>query len=254
MLPLRQSLARTSNQRLHHHAAASAPRSNMACLRQATEDARLGAPGDVILIGGASLADFRVRDAQSHARHDLTPSHWSLVAILDDNDELLTVPLSPIPDASRVPPSNAIVALPLSAFDDPVVYPNFGILRFPADGPRVLQRARGLRRQRTIVDLPQLLLAWLGYAWGTSGSANPLINGLGVPSAAFVETAFGMADVELTPGLASGSSCPEAIWQAARWWHDFYAESAGVAGDAEANVPIGWWVVRQGRASYIVPK
>ena len=51
--------------------------------------------GDVILLGGRSLSDFRIRIAQSHARHDLTPSYWSLVGtdILGEEDDKPTLNL-----------------------------------------------------------------------------------------------------------------------------------------------------------------
>jgi hypothetical protein len=62
--------------------------------------------------------------------------------------------------------------------------------------------------------------------WGTKGSSNPLLEGKGVPSSAFVETVFAMAGFELTPGLSSASSCPEAMWQSAKWWTDFYEKTA----------------------------
>jgi hypothetical protein len=32
---------------------------------------------------------------------------------------------------------------------------------------------------------------------------------------------LGAAGFELTPGIASSATCPEAIWQAARWWHEY---------------------------------
>jgi hypothetical protein len=252
MLPIRQSLARSPNDRLHHQAISRAPDSNVACLQQARDEKGVGTAGDVVLIGGASLVDFRIRVAQAQARHDLTPSHWSLVGILSEKDELITVPLAPISDASALPASNAIVRMPLDTFDDAATYPNFAVIRFGANARTVLAKAGALRQQRTIIDLPSLILAWLGFVWGTAGSANPLVGGIGLPSAVFVETTFGMSDVELTPGLASASSCPEAIWQAARWWHEFYAKAAAQA-NSESQVPVGWWVVRQGRASYIVP-
>lgn len=260
MLPVRQSQATRSNQRLHHESASRAPRSNLACLGLAREAMGVGDPGDVVLIGGASLADFRIRVAQSHARHDLTPSHWSIVGILSEQGELVTAPLWPLPDPASVPARNAIDTRPLSDFDSVSLYPNLAIVRFPSDAAAVLRHVRRLRRQRTIVDLPSLILAWLGFVWATADSPNPLLSGLGLPSAVLVETVFGMADVELTPGLASASSCPEAIWQAARWWHGFYARAAGADirqgadGEKLEAVPHGWWVVRQARASYVVPK
>ena len=78
-----------------------------------------------------------------------------------------------------------------------------------------------------------------------------------MPSAAFVEAVHAIADIELTPGLASASSCPEAIWQSARWWGDYYRESARVAaagmtrsaGHAQPQVPAGAYAVRQHAAA-----
>ena len=37
---------------------------------------------DLVLLGGVSSCAFRLRVAQSHIRHDLTPSHWSHVLLL----------------------------------------------------------------------------------------------------------------------------------------------------------------------------
>ena len=37
----------------------------------------------IVLLGGASLADFRLRVAQSQLRSDLTPSYWSLCGLFD---------------------------------------------------------------------------------------------------------------------------------------------------------------------------
>jgi hypothetical protein len=51
------------------------------------------------------------------------------------------------------------------------------------------------------------------------------LDGLGMPSAAMVETVTGAAGFDLTPGLESRASCPEAIWQSARWWHEYHAEN-----------------------------
>src|SRR5437762_11154269 len=37
----------------------------------------------LVLIGGADALSFRLRVAQSHLRHDLTPSRWSHILLLD---------------------------------------------------------------------------------------------------------------------------------------------------------------------------
>ena len=276
MIPMRQSGAAEQNSMLVAQpagggpppgAAAAAPPStrgrrarvqgNRAWLREARKEHGLGEPGDVVLLGGTSVADFRVRVAQSHARHDLTPSYWSLAGLIRDRDELLTSTLEGWDDAAEVPATNAIVTVPLTRFDDADRYPNIAILRFPGSSPEVLEAAERLKTQRSTADLPALVVDWLGFVWGTEGSRNPLLDGSGLPSAVLVELAFGLIDVEVTPGLASASSCPEAIWQSAKWWQDFYTQNAPVAADGSAppggTSPWGRYLTRQRLASYLEP-
>ena len=90
----------------------------------------------VVLLGGATLADVRVRFAQSLVRHDLTPSSWSSAALLL-GDRLLTVPLDPGDDVSSVPAANAIRALPLERRRRPGALPE-----------RRRDRLRGAGRRR----------------------------------------------------------------------------------------------------------
>ena len=114
---------------------------NRAWLREVRREHGLGDPGDVVLIGGASLADFRIRVAQSHARSDLTPGYWSLTGLIRDRDELLTAAFEGWEDAAEIPATDAIVTVPLARFDDPVRYPNIAVLRFPGSSPEVLAAA-----------------------------------------------------------------------------------------------------------------
>jgi hypothetical protein len=237
--------------------AAGRPETNGTWLRSVRKESGLGTPGDVLLVGGASLIDFRVRVAQAHGRHDLTPSYWSLSGIVAADDELVTVTLGPGLDPAVVPATNAIVSVPLEVFDDGALYPNIAVVRFPQPALPIVDAIERLRTSRSIADLPDLVLHWLGFAWGVGGSGNPLLAGLGVPSAAFVETVFSLVDVELTPGLGSGSSCPEAIWQSVKWWHDFYGQAvAGRSADEPASpetAPSGRALVRQREATYLPP-
>ncbi|HEV8516320.1 MAG TPA: hypothetical protein VGQ47_01615 [Candidatus Limnocylindrales bacterium] len=213
---------------------------------------RAGADEGVLLLGGASLVDFRVRVAQSLVRHDLTPSHWSMAGILVGGGRFLSVPLDLGADISAVPATNGARECSLADYDDPALYPNIAVLRFVAGTEPIRAAADQVSRQRSVLDLPALVLAWLAYAWGVDDRA-PLLDGKGLPSAAFVESAYAIANVELTPGLASTSSCPEAIWQAAKWWGDYYREAASLAiagvapspGHAIAQVPSGTYALRQ---------
>jgi hypothetical protein len=101
---------------------------------------------------------------------------------------------------------------------------------------------------RSVADLPSLLVRWLAYTWGATEQANPLRQGHGVPSAAMVEALYGLAGVDLTPGLAAAASCPEAIWQAAIWWGKYY-KAAAEGGPDGVIEPEGVVGIRQRAAS-----
>jgi hypothetical protein len=184
-------------------------------------------PGAVVFVGGAGLTDFRVRVAQSHLRNDMFPSFWSLVGVATSRG-MLTVSLSAGGDPSVVPATNAVRLMRLQEIDDAAQYPNIAAIEFADNGAAIVANAERLIKQRNAIDLPSMLLTWLGFAWGAGTRRNPLLENVGLPAAAFVETAFGMDGIELTPGLSSGSSCPEAIWQSALWWHDYYKKTASV--------------------------
>ena len=152
-----------------------------------------------------------------------------------------------------MPVSNGIRTLPLADFDDAVAWPNIGIVRFPGTRQKPVECVKRLAKQRSIIDVPTLILPWLGFIWGAGAAGNPLLNGYGLPSAVLVEAAFGLAEVELTPGLATASSCPEAIYQAAKWWSGFYQQASGRRRSKTARHPVGRYKVRQREASYLEP-
>lgn len=179
----------------------------------------------IVLLGGVAVDAFRVRVAQAHVRHDLTPSHWSHVALLDrsaalaPDTVLYEISLQPAAGFGFPPPSNAVQRGQLRTYRSQKLYPNIAVLGVPADPAEVLAALAKFERQRAIIDGPDLLLRWLGFVWGVGSASNPLLEGYGVPSAAMVEVIIGAAGFDLTPALENRSSCPEAIWQAARWWH-----------------------------------
>jgi hypothetical protein len=229
---------------------------------------RLGNQDGIILIGGTSVAAFRVRVAQSSFRTDMLPSYWSICGILLKGEVFASAPLNIGNDISAIPKSNAVKMRPLKDYDDPQRYPNVAVIRFAQIHDNVHQDVHRLQTDRSILDLTALMLPWLGFIWGTGTAPNPLLNGTGLPSAAFVETVFAMAGFELTPGLSSASSCPEAIWQSAKWWADFYqkrsepsvptGEKSGKGAPTKrekpkalAMVPNGFFVTRQPTAAVI---
>ena len=214
---------------------------------------RLGGPTGVLLLGGTSLVDFRVRFAQSGLRNDLTPSYWSLCGVLASDGTILSVPLQP-DDVSDVPRSNAVRYLNIEDMDSPLWWPNIAVVRFSTDDLAIVAEAARLADRRTIIDLPELLLAWLAYAWAAVDADNPLLRSKGVPSAALVAAAHSMVGIEVTPGLSSAASCPEAIWQAVKWWHEYYAETEALGGGQPGRVvPTGISGVRQESAAILLP-
>ena len=83
---------------------------------------------------------------------------------------------------------------------------------------------------------------------------NPLLAGKGVPSAAFVEAVYRLGRIDLTPGLSSASSCPEAIWQSAKWWRAYYEQTSAPAADsndAPTPPPRGQFTLRQPAAAVL---
>lgn len=201
--------------------------------------ARCGvAPGDLILLGGTNLTHFRLRVAQSDIRHDLLPSYWSHIALVEGpagagDWRAWEVSLEGRDDVHLIPGNNGVRSVALSAYGDPEDFPNIARLRVPpkadaAEGAPLAAHVAKFQRERLSIHIPALMTEWYGWVWGVPEKCNPLARAAGIPSAVFVEAVYAMLGVELTPGLASQSSCPEAIWQSARWWHEFYDSQASM--------------------------
>ncbi|MEK6410435.1 MAG: hypothetical protein AABN34_26225 [Acidobacteriota bacterium] len=126
-------------------------------------------------------------------------------------------------------PTNGVQKGKLSHYRDPARYPNIATLGVPVPEKEVLKALERFQMQRAVLDAVDLVVRWLAFAWGVAHNGNPLLDGQGIPSAAMLEIVFGAAGFDLTPGLESRSSCPEAIWQAAKWWHEYYQRDQGVA-------------------------
>jgi hypothetical protein len=200
------------------------------------------AAGTIVLMGGVSLVQFRLRVAQSQARNDLLPSFWSHAALIrrlrgDRDWDLWEVSLEPSSGFAQMPLSNGVQRGRFAAYDDPKRFPNVAWLEVPAaDGQggdiasKLEQAVVTFRRQRSAVDLAPMMVDWLGFAWGVRDRTNPLLRNVGIPAAVFLQSVFAIAGIELAPGLGNQSCCPEAIWQAAKWWHEFFASPAALTG------------------------
>lgn len=164
---------------------------------------------------------------------------------------MYSVPLDLTGDVSEIPHVNGLREFQLSEFDDAVKYPNIAVIQLTTTPEKVVKYVQAMKFQRGLIDLPALVLSWLRYVWCVGKQTNPLLDGEGLPSAVFAETLFGLAGVELTPGLATASTCPEAIWQAAKWWASFYEETSTLTTAVHAQViaPRGRFFLRQPSAA-----
>jgi hypothetical protein len=185
-------------------------------------------PTKVVLIGGTGQYSFRLRVAQSHVRHDMTPSSWSHIMLLGPVEaelkktEVTEISLNPPGGFGYPPMKNCIQKSSLGEYISRSRFPNIAVLGIPVDPEAVKEAIRRFQFQRTVLDPVDLILRWLGFCWGVSNIGNPLLDSQGIPSAAMLDVIIGAAGYDLTPGLESRSSCPEAVWQAAKWWYQYY--------------------------------
>lgn len=198
----------------------------------------------MVLLGSSDTLGFRLRVAQSHLRPDMLPSFWSEALLveqrgLDLKDAMaIHVPLAQPIDAAAYPPyENGVVEEPFSAFDDPVRYPNIAIAALPIPLDRLRKRVDRFRKSRSALDSLEHVLRWLAFSWGVARTGNPLHDNFGLPSACMIEMVCAAEDYELTPGLESRASCPEAIWASLLYWHKYYATTG------RKGVPLGRFTV-----------
>jgi hypothetical protein len=189
----------------------------------------------ILLFGGVKGSHLRLRQAQSHLRHDFSPSHWSHAMIaggpgLKQAWEVPTI-------AGRLPwptSDNGLAKAKLDDYDPLTQFPNAALLCIPVAWKEIEARIKQLRDHGRVglMDLVSPLHAWLGFLWGVGKATNPLVDGVGMPSAIAVEVILAAADYEITPNVSSETSCPEAIWQSAKWWQDWHQrdERTGIKG------------------------
>lgn len=211
----------------------------------------------VLLVGGAALSHFRVRFAQSHARVDLLPSYWSHCALVQGEQTPGSGPVvRHVPfdlrtrgDLDDMSTRNGIEVSDLGVFADPKRYPNLALLAFGIVEPEVEETAvKALQNGRLTEDLVSPLIPWLAFIWGAG--PNPLLAGTPVPAALYVSALFASAHIDLAPGLSERVVCPEAIWQAALWWRDYYQHGVD-ANDAQSAAPHGAYVIDQPAAAAV---
>lgn len=181
----------------------------------------------LVLVGGTGPIDFRLRAAQAVVRHDFSPSNWSHVALAGPRarslgrTSLVEISLSPRGGFGEPPKRNALQRGVLARYADEGHFPNIAVFSLSVPFDDVEAWVPRLEKQRTTLDLVELTVTWLAHAWGVGAASNPLEQQHGVPSAAAVEALLSANGFDVSPGLTSRASSPEAIWQGCRWWHQY---------------------------------
>jgi hypothetical protein len=189
----------------------------------------------IALLGGSDTLSFRLRVAQSHLRPDMLPSFWSEAILIELKRGSLVgarathVPLAQPEGPAFSPRENGVVSRPLSDFDDAARYPNIALIALPIPQKKIIDRVEAFRQSRPTLDALEHVLRWLAFLWGVARTGNPLHENYGLPSACMLETVCAAENFDLTPGLESRVSCPEAIWGAALYWQDYFEQSSGRA-------------------------
>src|SRR5262245_48519497 len=192
-----------SNRNLNEYGPTGAPAGNAAWIKSA------GGGDGIVLLGGCRIPHFRMRVAQSHLRSDLAPSFWSMSGIALDAERFVSIPIDTMPREPSIPEANGIQVCRWADYNDASEYPNVALVRFGVDSkglggliagpaqakPSTKPRKSGeakpseseppsvegvikeLAKQRATLQFPDLLWAWLGYAWGVPGGNNPLLAG-----------------------------------------------------------------------------
>ena len=158
----------------------------------------------------------------------MTPSSWSHVVLIHPKllSRVYEISLEPQGGFHYPVPTNGLQYGKIESYRDRAVYPNIALLGIPSGDKlkweEIHRTFNQFQKQRTSLDAMELIVRWLAFVWGAGRAGNPLLEGYGIPSSAMLEIIFSALGYDLTPGLESRSSCPEAIWQAVKWWHNYY--------------------------------
>jgi hypothetical protein len=195
--------------------------------------------GGILLVGGTRPLDIGARVAQARLRYDQLPSCWSHAAlVLDwaDGAKLhqitgLECTLEPERAQDQAPEHNGVTPFRASRYADEATTPH---LTFACINWGEHSRARDIRaaaldpnRDRARYSLWHWLGAWSAHLHDPDAHPNPVAEGIAHPGAAFVEMAYGAADIQLTPGATAPNTCPEMLWSSFLYWYEAVGEDFG---------------------------
>lgn len=203
--------------------------------------------GAILLVGRRDWRSIQIRRAQATLRYDRRSSYFSHAALITDWDQTkpersrgLEVTLDSVPGAEQVPERNGVTAFRASQYLDDALYPNLALITLdlkpgkePGPKGKTIERKRALLtaarnpcRNRADFPLWESIGEWLKYTYLPERTANPLLEGISLPGAAFCEYAYAAAEVDITPGASTRHTCPELLWSTFLRWQEGLLETA----------------------------
>lgn len=188
----------------------------------------------LLLVGGNDWRALAIRQAQAALRFDRRPSYWSHAALLlrldaenPGKSSGFEVSFDPAQPQLHVPERNGVTPFQLQRYFDAGQYPNLGIASFslPAGATQSARDALAdavthPNRDVTHYPLWDRLGSWAAYSYAPHAVKNPLLAGLGVPSAMWCEMALQAIGVAATLSATDNNTCPELLWATLKHWHD----------------------------------
>jgi hypothetical protein len=143
---------------------------------------------------------------------------------------LLEAPLEDFARGRQLPERNGVVAGALGGYLDAARFPNVALAVLRAQTgheaavvdarKKILEAAENPNRDRVRYRLWDWFGPWFAYAHAAGTAPSPLTANVPLPSAAFVDYAYGAARIDLTPGATDANACPELVWQTLMHFYD----------------------------------
>ncbi len=210
----------------------------------------------IVLVGARDVRSIAVRQAQASLRYDRRSSYFSHAALIarwnaqtPDESVGFEASLDPIVPAQSVPERNGVTAFKLGRYADPQLYPNVAFIaidlkpdtQLDIDGKsevqlppearkdEIIEAARNPCRERETYPLWEGLGVWSNYQYSPERLANPLLDHVPLPAAAYVEYAYGAHQIDITPGAVGRQTCPELLWATFQRWQEGLLASAAAS-------------------------
>lgn len=220
------------------------------------------------LIGEYGMVGYRLRRAQEVIRLDRTPSYWSHAFLVRDplsrnpqrnrdrrlSPWILESTLDPAEGFSAFLECHGVSARRVGDFNDARFHPlrvhsvpNIAIIAIglsDEERKQILSRADAPYTDQLNYDFPSLLGGWYAYVTSKGEVANPILQGLAIPGAAYVQFAYDAAGIDLALGSRQRNVTPEHIWQSAKRLSPLF-RTVGEEGKLIERPVAGWYCIRE---------